>query len=184
MNPEVSVVEYRLTEADVRHYATAGRARACRRLGREQGWGLLPLIAVGLLLFGLCYQSHGIRAVGLAVGTTLAVLLACARLREAGTCRRACRLARDLGVPLDLRLTASALGLVKDPAPDGSDPGRRFGWSEVVEVDRVDHLTVIRLRPAGGVLLIPDRAFPDPEARGQFAARARHWRDSAQPVPG
>lgn len=177
------VVEYQLTEADVRRFATSGRARACRRLCREQGWGILPLVGLGLLLFGLCYRSHEAWAVVVALGTTMAVLAAFARLREARSCRRVCRLARDLGVPLDLRVAASTAGIAKDPAPDGSDPGRTFAWSEVVEIGRVDHLTVIRLRPAGSVLLIPDRAFGDDESRERFAGEVLGWHRASSTGP-
>ncbi len=174
-------LHYRLTEADVRCHVRSGRARACRRICRDQGWGMIPLLALGLLLFGLCWRSHGFRPVGRAIAATAAVLGGFAWLREARTCRRACRMARDLGIPLDLRLTVTPEGITQEPAPDGSDPGRTFAWSQVAGIDRVDPMTVIRLQPAHGVLLIPDRAFADAAAAGQFAARARDWQRAAAP---
>lgn len=174
--PPPLVLEYRLVEEDVRHYAASGRLRACGQLCRRQGRGMLAPAALGGLLFGLCLGAHGARAAGVAIGATLGVLAAIAWLRRSWACRCSCRLAREAGVPLGLRLTASDRGLVKDPAPDGSDPGRTFEWPEVTEVDRVDHLTVFRLRSAGSVLLIPDRAFADAGARERFVDQVRDWR--------
>jgi hypothetical protein len=169
------VLEYRLTEADVRHYATSGKVRACHQLCRRQGLGLLPLVAIGLLLFGLFYWSHGFRSVGLMLVTFLAVLGALGWLRWSGYCRRECRLAHDVGVPLDLHLSVSPSGITKDASADDSDPSRTFAWSEVLEIGRVHHMSVIHLRPAGGVLLIPDRAFPDDQARNEFETEVRGW---------
>ena len=176
------VLEYRLTEADVRHYATSGKVRACRRLCRRQGSGLLPLAAIGLLLFGLFYRSHGVRSVGLMLVTFLAVLGAMGWLRWSRHCRQECRLAHDMGVPLDLHVSVSPSGITMDAPADDSDPSRTFGWSEVVEIGRVHHLTVIRLRPAGGVLLIPDRAFPDDQARNEFENQIQGWQTAAATV--
>jgi hypothetical protein len=177
-------LEYRLTEADVRHYATSGKVRACGQLCRNQGWDLVPLAPVALLLFALCYRANGVRSVALMLATFLAVLGVLGWLRWFGFCRWECRLAHDVGVPLDLHLSVSPAGITKGASADESDPSRTFVWSEVVEVERVDHLTVIRLRPAGGVLLIPDRAFLDEPARVEFEARARDWQRAAHSPRG
>src|SRR5258708_27019056 len=91
---EVFAIEYRLTEADVRDYATSGQVRACRQLCRNQGWGLLPLLAIGLVLIGLFYRSHGARSVGLMLAISLIVLGALGWLRRARDSRTECRLAR------------------------------------------------------------------------------------------
>jgi hypothetical protein len=183
--PEKSyVLRYRLTEADVRRYATSGKVRACRQLCRNQGLGLLPVVAIGLLWFGLSYRSNGARSAVLMLVTFLAVVGALGWLRWSGFCRWECRLAHDVGVPLDLHLSISPAGITKDASADDSDPSRTFRWSEVVEVGRADHLTIIRLRPAGGVLLIPDRAFLDEPARIEFETRARGWQRAANSLRG
>src|SRR3954468_20071544 len=96
------VLEYRLTEAAARHYATSGPVKACRQLCRNQGWGLLLVLAIGLFLFDLVYQSHGAQSVGLMLVVLLIVLVALGWLRRARYCRKECRLARDMGVPLDI----------------------------------------------------------------------------------
>ncbi len=178
------LLEYRLTEADVRRFCSSGRARACWQSCRDRRWAMTALAAVGLSLVGSCWRAHGIRPAALALGTTLAVLTALALAREAWSRRRVVRLARDLGIPCDLRLDISPGGIAKAPGEKPSDPGRTFAWSEVVDLTHGHGLTIIRLRPAGGALLIPDRAFPTAEARGRFAADARAWRDAAVPDPG
>ena len=177
-------LEYRLTEADVRHYANSGKVRACGQLCRNQGWDLLPLAAVALLLFALCYRANGFRSVVLMLATFLAVMGLLGWLRWSGFCRWECRLAHDVGVPLDLHLSVSPTGITKGASADDSDPSRTFAWSEVVAVGRADHLTVIRLRPAGGVLLIPDRAFLDEPARIEFETRVRGWQKAADSLRG
>jgi hypothetical protein len=175
---ESFVLEYRLTEADVRHYATSGKVRACRQLCRNQGWGLLLVLAIGLFLFGLIYRSHGVRSVALMLAVSLTVLGALGWLRRARYSGKECRLARDVGIPLDIHLSVTAGGITKDESADESDPSRTFHWSEVVEIVRVDHLIAIRLRPAGAVLLIPDRAFRDDLARDRFETQIRAWFDA------
>ena len=62
------------------------------------------------------------------------------------------------------------------------DTGRTFAWSEVVEVSRIDHLTAIHLRPAGGVLIVPDSAFNSPEERAEFETTIQAFRDSGRSI--
>ncbi len=174
-----TVLEYQLTEADVRRYCVAGRPRACWLACRERKVGLAILGAIWAFLVGLCFARHGATAGSLALGSSLAVVLFLTWLRRARSDHRVCRLARAMGLPYALRLVVSDQGIVKEPGDDPSDPGRSFAWSEVVEVARVDALTVVRLRPAGALLIVPDRAFPDPEAREALARHAQGWLDAA-----
>jgi hypothetical protein len=172
-------LEYRLTEADVRRYCIFGRPGKCWRACRQRKAALAILAILGVFLVGMCYHERGAWSGTLALGATLAVLIALAWSRQAWADRRVCRVARQVGLPSDLRVTVSPEGITKAPGPDPSDPGRTFAWSEVVEVDRIDGLTVIRLRPAGGVLIVPDRAFPTVEARDGFGRSVRAWREAA-----
>ena len=171
-------LEYRLTEADVHHYCTSDRARKCWRTCRRRKAAVLILALLGLFLVGMCYRARGGRAASLAMTTALVVLGALAWSREARADHRVCRLAREMGLPLDLRLVVSREGLAEESVSGPFDPGRTFAWSEVVDVSRVDRLTVIRLRPAGGVLIVPDRAFPSARARDDFLDNARACRQA------
>ena len=137
------------------------------------------LAALGLFLIGLCYHSHGVRSGTLALVTTIGVVLALAWSRRAWSDRRICRMARELGLPCDVRLAISPGGLAKAPGADPDDPGRTFEWSEVLAVDRLDSLTVIHLHPAGGVLIVPDRAFATTEGRVNLVENIRGWRAAA-----
>lgn len=143
---------------------------------------VLLLAALGFFLVGICFHAQGARAGGVALGTTLLVVAALAWGREALFERCVCRLARQMGLPRDLRVVVSADGILEESAGDSDDPSRVFAWPDVVDVSRVDHLTVIRLRPAGGVLIVPDSAFAAPEGRLEFEEALRSWRGSAPPV--
>ena len=178
-------LEYRLTESDVHHYCTSDRARKCWRSCHRRKAAVSILAMLVLFLVGMCYQARGGRSASLALTTTLAVLAMLAWSREARADHRVCRLAREMGLPLDLRLIVSRGGIVEESGSDPPDPRRTFAWSEVVDVSRVDHLTVIRLRPAGGVLIVPDRAFPSTKVREGFLEDARAWRaaDSRRAAP-
>jgi hypothetical protein len=173
------VLEYRLTEDDIHHYCLAGRPRKCWRSCRHRKVALLILSALGLFLVGVCYHARGIRAGGLAIGTTLGIVAAFVWTRQARIDGHLCRLAGQMGLPEDFRLVVSAEGIVEEPAADSGDPGRSFGWSEVIAIDRIDRLTVLRLRHGGCVLFVPDRVFSTPEAREGFARSIRAWRKAA-----
>jgi len=107
-----------VTEADVRRYATSGKVRTCRRICRKQGLGLLPLVAIGLLLFGLFYRSHGVRSVGLMLMPFVTVMGALGSLRWSRHCQQECRLAQALRWPLDLKLSVSPIGITKEASAD------------------------------------------------------------------
>jgi hypothetical protein len=169
-------LEYRLTEADVRHYCSAGLARKCWRTCKSRKMALLLLATLGCFLVGICVHARGARAGGLALGTTLAVVAALAWGREAHQEGCVCRLAGQMGLPRDLRLVVSPEGITEESGPEIDDPARTFTWSDVVKVGHVDHLTVIRLRPAGGVLIVPDGAFASPEQRVKFVESMSAWR--------
>ncbi len=173
------VLEYQLTEADVRHYCISGRPGACWRTCRRRKLAILALAALGLFLIGDCYHSHGFRAGTIALVTTIGVLTALAWSHRAPADRRVCRLARDMGLPCDVRLVVSPEGFVKEPGASPDDPGRTFGWSDVVNVDHFDSVTVVKLRPARSLLIVPDRAFPSPEARAEVVETIREWRKAA-----
>lgn len=173
-------LDYRLTEADVHHYCLAGRVGRCWRCcrGRKAAIGLL--LALGYFLVGACFLGPGVRSGMLALGTTLVVVAAFAWVREARFEGCIDRLAREMGLPVDLRLVVTPEGIAEESS---DEPGRTFAWSEVVDVSRIDHLTLIRLRPAGGVLIVPDSAFQSPESRAEFAATLRQWREAALAGP-
>ena len=148
---------------------------------------MLVLAALGLFLVGLCFHAVGLRPGSLALVTTLVVLAALTWSREARAEHRVCGLARSMGLPRDLRLVFFPGGISEDSTPETPDPDRTFAWSEIVEIFRVDRLTVIRLRPAGGILIVPDRALALPGQRADFDEWIRAWRDStpgrARPGP-
>jgi hypothetical protein len=173
------VLEYQLTEADVHHYCIRGRPRACWLTCRDRKTAMLVLAALGLFLIGMCYHSYGFRSGTLALVTTLGVLTALAWSHRAPADRRICRLAHEMGLPCDVRLVVSPEGIVKSPGASPDDPGRTFTWSDVVGFDRLDDLTIVRLRPARSLLIVPDRAFPDAEARAKVAEKVRRWRGAA-----
>jgi len=177
------LLAYRLTDSDVRRYLASCRFPACKRLIRTQLRGALLLVVLGMFLVGACFRGHGTRPGMLALGTTAAILAGFAWWRgfRAGSC--ACRVARDLGVPCDLRLKVSARGIAKAPGRDSSDPGRSFAWSEVVAAKRTQGLFVFHLRPAGAVLLVPDRALGKDEAIADFARKTRAWLTADHPGP-
>jgi hypothetical protein len=159
-------VEYQLTEADVHHYCSAGLAGKCWRSCRGRKTSILLLVALGCFLVGTCFHAQGVRAGGLALGTTLVVLAALAWGREAR-------------VERDLRLIVSSEGITEESGPEIDDPARTFAWPEVLDVSRMNHLTVIHLRPAGGVLIVPDSAFASDQRRAEFEEAIRAWRGSA-----
>ena len=173
------VLEYQLTEDDIHHYCVAGRPRKCWRSCRHRKVALLILAALGLFLVGVCYHARGLRSASLAIGTTLVIVAALAWTRQARIDLHICRLAGEMGLPEDVRLVISAEGIVEEPAADSGDPGRSFGWSEVIAIERIDGLTVFRLRHGGCVLFIPDRVFSTPKARTEFVERCRGWRKAA-----
>jgi hypothetical protein len=173
-------LEYRLAEPDVHHYCSGGLARKCWGCCRGRKLAMLLLVALGCFLVGTCFHAQGARAGGLALGTTLVVLAALAWAREARFEGQICRLARQMGLPRDLRLVVSPDGITEESDPETADPTRTFAWSEVLGVSRVDHLTVIRLRPAGGVLIVPDSAFATLEARTEFEATIRAYRSTRE----
>ncbi len=168
-------IHYDLTEADVRRYVASGRfGKACRSFRcRPLGW--LAMLALGAFLVGICYQGHGLRAGSLVLGATLAVLTALACAREVRFERRVARLAGLMGLPRTLDLVLSPRGIAEGSDSGVPDPGRTFAWHEVEEIARVDHLTVIRLRPAGGVLIIPDRAFESGSEQIAFEGTLKAW---------
>ena len=141
---------------------------------------MLILVALGLFLVGLCYWTVGARPGSLALVTTLAVLVALSWSREARAEHRVCRLARYLGLPRDLRLRFLPGGIAEESTPEALEPDRTYSFPEIVEILRIDRLTVIRLRPAGGVLIVPDRAFAAPEQRAEFEEWVRAWRSAAR----
>jgi hypothetical protein len=173
------VLEYQLTEDDVHHYCVAGRPRKCWRSCRHRKAAILILLALGAFLVGACYHAQGIRAVGLAIATTLGIVAALAWNRQSRIDSHICWLAGQMGLPEDFRLVVSSEGIAEEPSADSGDPGRSFGWSEVIALDRIDSLTVFRLRHGGCVLFIPDRVFPTPKARAEFVDRCRAWRKAA-----
>jgi hypothetical protein len=173
------VLEYRLTEDDIHHYCVAGRPRKCWRSCRHRKATILILAALGLFLVGICYHARGVRSASLALGTTFAIVAALAWTRQARIDGHICRLAGEMGLPEDFRLAVSPEGIVEEPGADSGDPGRSFGWSEVIAIDRIDGLTVFRLRHGGCLLFVPDRAFPTPAARLDFDERSRAWRKTA-----
>ncbi len=172
--PPAFRLEYRLLEEDVRRYCSSNRAGLVRRSIRGRIAGLLLLAALGGFLVGICFQAKGGRSGWLAVGSALAVVLGLAGSRRALDERSIGVIARRMGIPRDLRVVVSARGVAED-----SDPPRTFSWDEVVEVSRNDHQTVIRFRPAGGLLIVPDRAFLATEGRVEFEAAVRSFRDEA-----
>jgi hypothetical protein len=172
-------VEYQLTEADVHHYCSAGLAGKCWRSCRGRKTSILLLVALGCFLVGTCFHAQGVRAGGLALGTTLVVLAALAWGREARVERCVCRVAGQFGLPRDLRLIVSSEGITEESGPEIDDPARTFAWPEVLDVSRMNHLTVIHLRPAGGVLIVPDSAFASDQRRAEFEEAIRAWRGSA-----
>ena len=181
LEPSTSIlIEYRLTEADVRHYGSAGLAIRFWRSCRGRKLALATMAALGGFLVGVCFHGDGIRAGGIAVGVTLAVIAALALAREVWFERQVHRLARQLGLPRAFRLLLSAEGITELVGPEIDDLARMFAWSEVVQVSRVDHLTVIRLRPASAVLIVPDSAFPSRGRRTEFEHQLQGWR-SAKP---
>jgi hypothetical protein len=175
-------LEYRLTDVDVQHYCSAGLAGKCWRSCRGRKPAIVLLIALACFLVGICFHARGARAGGLALGTTLVVLAALAWSREARIERCVCRVAGQIGLPHDLRLVVSSDGIREESGPEIDDPDRTFPWSEVVDMSRVDHLTVIHLLPAGGVLIVPDSAFVSVEGRSKFEETIRAWRKSATSI--
>ena len=177
------LLAYRLTEADVRRYLGSCRFAACKRTVRDGFLSTIPLVVLGVFLVGLCFHGRGMRPGLVALGSTLAMLAAFAwwHDRRSGQC--GCRLARDLGIPCDLRLKVSPGGIAKAPGRDPSDPGRAFEWSEVAEARRVRGLFVIRIRPTNAILLIPARAFARDEAIADFDRKVRAWREAARNRP-
>jgi hypothetical protein len=175
-------VEYRLTEADVHLYCSSGLAGKCWRSCRRRKTAIVLLIALGCFLVGTCFRTHGLRAGGLALGTTLVVVAALAWGREIWFERCVDRLAGQMGLPRDLRLVVTPEGIVEESGTEIDDTGRTFAWSEVVEVSRIDHLTVIHLRPAGGVLIVPDSAFSSPEERTEFETTIQAFRKSGRSI--
>lgn len=169
-------LRFRLGESDVRHYCTSGRARKCWRCCRARKAALLTLLAVGAFLVGTSHQAHGVRSSVLLLATTTVVLAALAWDHEARIERRILLLARTLGLPREVDLVVSPEGIVEASANGSLEPSRTFLWSEVLEVFRIDHLRVFQLRPAGGVLIVPDGAFASSEDRLAFADRVQAWR--------
>ena len=170
------VLEYRLTEGDIHHYCVAGRPRKCWRSCRHRKATILTLAALALFLIGICYHARGVRSASLALGTTFAIVAALVWTRQARIDGHICRLAGDMGLPEDFRLVLSAEGIVEEPGADSGDPGRSFGWSEVIAIDRIDGLTVFRLRHGGCLLFVPDRAFATARNPPRIRQAARAWR--------
>ena len=133
------------------------------------------MAAIGAFLVGIRYRGHGLRAGSLVLGATLAVLTAFACAREACFERRVARLAGLMDLPRTLDLILWLEGITEGSDTGVPDPGRTFAWHEVEEIARVDHLTVIRLRPAGGVLIIPNRAFGSTSERIAFEGTSKRW---------
>ena len=94
--------------------------------------------------------------------------------REARGERRVCRVARLMGIPRKIGLVVSPEGI-----SEAMESSFTFAWSEVIRLARMDHLTVIRLRPAGAVLIIPDRAFSSDRERVEFENALRAFIDRA-----
>jgi hypothetical protein len=176
-------LDYRLTEADVHHYCSAGRVGRCWRCCRGRKAALTLLFALGCFLVGACFLGHGARSGMLALGTTLVVLATFAWIREARFEGCVERLAQEMGLPRDLRLIVSPEGIAEESEAPSGELGRTFAWSEVVELSRIDHLTLIRLRPAGGVLIVPDSAFESIGSRLEFERTLRKWREAARAGP-
>jgi hypothetical protein len=169
-------LHFRLSETDVRHYCTAGRARKCWRCCRARKAALFTLLAVGAFLVGTTHQARGVRSIALLLGTTAVVVGALAWDREARVERRIMLLARTLGLPREVDLVVSPEGIVEGSADGSHDPSRTYTWDEVLEIYRIDHLSIFQLRPAGGVLIVPDGAFASPEDRLAFEEHIRAWR--------
>jgi hypothetical protein len=176
-------LDYRLTEADVHHYCSAGRVGKCWRCCRGRKAAMALLAALGCFLVGVCFLGHGARSGMLALGTTFVVVAAFAWIREARFEGCVERLARETGLPHDLRLVVSPDGIAEESEAPAGDRARTFAWSEVVEVSRIDRLTLIRLRPAGAVLIVPDSAFESTESRLEFERTLREWREAALADP-
>ncbi len=166
-------LEYNLSKADVRHYCSAGLAWRCWKSCRGRKAALLLLVVLVCLILGTCVQAHGLRVVWLVLGTTLIVVALLAVGREVVREWSICRVARLMGFPRVLRIVVSHDGIFEESGPRLDDAARMFAWSEVVDVSRMDHLTVIRLRPAGGVLIVPDSAFSSPDGRAEFEEAVR-----------
>ena len=177
--PPPICLDYRLSEEDVHHYCSASRGRRCWRCCRGRKAALVVLASLGLFLVGTCFRANGVRSGMLALGTTIVVLAALAWWREARFEGCVGRLARQMGIPRELHLVVTTEGIAEESDPETAGPPRIFRWSEVVEVARVDHLTVIRLRPAGGVLIVPDSAFAGPEGRAEFEQVIHAWQGAA-----
>ncbi len=175
-------VAYRLTAADVLDYLAAEEFRSWSGQVRSNPVATALLAGLVLGLAGLAGLGLGIRAAFSILGSALIVLGAFGRAGRAASRRRAGRLARDLGIPADLRVVVSDRGIAKMTGAGIDDPGRRFPWSEVAAIGDGPGPIAFRLRPGDAVLLIPGRAFATAEARAGFVARARRWREDAGPV--
>ncbi len=173
-------VAYRLTIEDVRRFVGSEDLRCWTCLIRSQKASTALLVGLVLGLSALCGLGLGVRSGLLVLGSALVLLGGFGWARGLASRQRACRLARDLGIPCDLRVAVSARGIAKASGPGLDDPGRRFPWSEVVDSSIAPGLVIFRLRPAEAVLLIPDHAFPSFQAKLEFADRAHRWREAAR----
>lgn len=158
---------YRLEPDDLARLLAAERRHACRCQCVGWAWSLATLVPIVLLLGFGAGRMIGPRAVFVATGAALGVLISIVVTREWDARRRCRLLARDLGLPRDVVVDVTPDGLVQEPDADGL--GRAFHWADVYRVDHLADLTVVRLRVADSALLIPDRAFASPADRDAFA---------------
>ncbi len=172
-------VAYRLTIEDIGRFVGTEDLRCWTCLVRSQKASTALLVGLVIGLSTLCGLGLGIRSGLTLLGSALVLLGAFGWARGSSARRRACRLARVLGIPCDLRVAISARGIVKASGPRLDEPARRFPWTDVVAVYLAPGLIVFRLRPVDAVLLVPNRAFPNAEAKRAFCGEVRRWREAS-----
>ena len=166
---EPTHLAYRLEPADLSRFLASGRRCACRDQCGAWAWSLALLAPIVIALALALARSGGVRSILVAIASASGTLGLIALAREAIAARRCRAMARDLGLPREVRVVISPEGIAPEPDADGT--GRVFAWSDVAEVARRGGVTAIRLRVAGTALLIPDRVFASPADRMTFEGR-------------